>query len=1164
MRFHFAVRLLVGLLAALSFFSFLSTIAPSARAQLVSPELMKKAQSQHSIRVIVQLAISDTRDAWVESDMLQSIRRAAIAEAQDKVRSSLLGAPLKVRRIFEEFPFVVLETGTEGLRVLDSMQGLVIQVVEDQLHAPALAESVPLIQADQAWAGDFAALPLDGSGTVVAVLDTGVDKTHPFLSGKTIEEACFSSNDPISSASSVCPNGVESSFAEGSGVPCEMDGCEHGTHVAGIATGNGADGLVAPFSGVAKGAHVMAVQVFSTIDDSVVCSAFGFPAPPCPLVFTSDVMAALQRVFDLRNSYNFGAVNVSLGGGKFTSPCDNDPIKQMIDSLNAANIPTVVASGNNGFTNALSSPACISSAVSVGSTTDGSGGITADTVSLFSNSASFLSLLAPGYLITSSVPGGGYGDFAGTSMAAPHVAGAFAILKQALPTATVSQMLSALNTTGLPVRDTRNGITKPRIQILNALAQLPTIQFSSATYSVGENGNTATITVTRTGLTSDVSTVQYSTSDGSATAGSDYTAKSGTLVFGAGVTSQKFTITLTPDTIDEANETVNLTLSNPVGSILGDQSTAVLTITDNDAGGALRFSAATYSVSESGRVATITVTRSGGSASGVTVDYATSDGTATVGSDYTATSGTLTFAAGQTKRTFTVPIIDDTIDESNETVNLTLSNPIGGATLTTPNTAVLTIVDNDTGGALRLSAASYTVSETGGSATITVTRKGGTASGVTVDYATADGTATAGSDYMATSGTLLFNVGETSKSFTIPVLDDALAEGNETVNLSLTNPTGGATLGSPKTAVLTIVDDEVSLQFSAATYTVSESGSRATITVRRSGPTSPVVGVTYVTTDGTATAGSDYTATSGTLTFAAGQTSKTFTVPIINDTIDEADERVNLTLSNPTGGAQLGPQSTAVLTITDNDAGGALRFSAATYSVSESGGVATITVTRSGGSASGVAVDYATSDGTATAGSDYTASSGTLIFAAGQTSRTFTVPIIDDTIDEANQTVNLTLSNPIGGATLITPNTAVLTIINNDITNVRGVYALSDSSSLTLTFCTQLFDGTFDASGTINISTQNSRNFSGTSTIFFVNIATIKLAGTLSGTVNPDGQLNGTFSFSSSLPPSSTIVARGNGTLAGSFADDSLTTQIAGQVTTGDTCQITGTLTGTR
>jgi Subtilase family/Domain of unknown function (DUF4214) len=335
--------------------------------------------------------------------------------------------------------------------MLDSMRGVVTRVHEDALVAPALAESGPLVGAPAAWNVGF-----DGTGSAIAVLDTGVDKQHPFLAGKIVDEACFSSAVPNTSLST-CPNGLEEQIGPGSGVPCTFAGCHHGTHVAGISAGNGAE-AVQPFSGIARGAQIVAIQVFSLLTTAQACDG----APPCLRAFTSDLIAGLERVYILRASHKFGAVNMSLASGQFSTNCDGDPIKPMIDTLRSVQIATVTAAGQEGLTNALAYPGCVSTAISVGSTTK------SDTISSFSNVAAFLSLFAPGSSITSSVPGGDFARLSGTSMASAHVAGAFAILKQAVPGASVSQMLQALQVTGRPITDV-TGITKARIQVDAAL-----------------------------------------------------------------------------------------------------------------------------------------------------------------------------------------------------------------------------------------------------------------------------------------------------------------------------------------------------------------------------------------------------------------------------------------------------------------------------------------------------------------------------------------------------------------------------------------------------------------------------------------------------------------------------------------------------------------------
>ena len=427
----------------------LVTAAGSATAGEIPAALYDKARAQASVRVIVQLRVATIPEGHLESTNAVASQRQGIAARRSKLMTDLAATRHRMIREFETIPFVALEVGPDALLVLEASPD-VVGVEEDYLLRLLLSQSVPLVGAPQAWAAGF-----DGTGTAVAILDSGIDKTHPFLAGKVVEEACFSSNGS-------CPNGLTSQIGSGAAAPCTYSpsDCFHGTFVAGIAAGAGVS-----FSGVAKGAQLIAVQVESRQTGS---SCTGGP-DPCARSFISDLVMGLERVFALRNLYAIAAANVSVGSIELasTSPCDsgivNAMVKGTIDNLRSVGIATIIASGNDSFINGIEFPACISTAISVGATTK------ADVVWPLSNSASFLSLLAPGVSITSSVPGGGFTSGQGTSFAAPHVTGAWAVLKQKKPTATVTEVLNALTSTGLPITDPKNGIATPRIRVNQAL-----------------------------------------------------------------------------------------------------------------------------------------------------------------------------------------------------------------------------------------------------------------------------------------------------------------------------------------------------------------------------------------------------------------------------------------------------------------------------------------------------------------------------------------------------------------------------------------------------------------------------------------------------------------------------------------------------------------------
>jgi hypothetical protein len=397
------------------------------------------------------------------------------------------------------------------------------------------------------------------------------------------------------------------------------------------------------------------------------------------------------------------------------------------------------------------------------------------------------------------------------------------------------------------------------------------------------------------------------------------------------------TLTYTPASHASGTATITIALMDNGGTANGGidtSATQTFNINVLD-GGSLQFSASFFSVSESGGNALITVNRIGGTAGEARVDYASSDGSAVAGQDYTATSGTLTFANGVSTQTFSVPIINDALHESNETVNLTLTNAGGSGSLGSPATASLSIVDNDPSPILSINDVQVVEGNSGTTnAVFTVTLTGATALTATVSFATANNTANF-SDYQPTAGQLSFSPGETTKTITVAVIGDTINEPNETFFVNLNTPTN-ATL-SRSTGVGTILNDDTpTLRFTALDFPIAENSASGfvTVSVVRSGDTSGAATVDYRTTDtdtftvgcadtvnnlGSAYGRCDFATVVGTFRFAASETMKSFDVPIIDDSYHEGNETFNVVLSNPTG-ATLGSPSTATVTIIDNDA----------------------------------------------------------------------------------------------------------------------------------------------------------------------------------------------------------------------------------------------------
>ena len=447
----------------------------------------------------------------------------------------------------------------------------------------------------------------------------------------------------------------------------------------------------------------------------------------------------------------------------------------------------------------------------------------------------------------------------------------------------------------------------------------PQISIAS-TASVSESEASVTLNVTRSGATATTVSVNYATANGTATAGSDYTATSGTLTWLPSDPDVKtVTVPIANDSAYEGNEAFNVTLSNPTGGATLGTDTSTVTIADDDAAPSIALTSTVAAIGEGVAAINVNVTRTGESLLIHQIDYATVDGTAFAGSDYTATLGTLTWLPGSPDtKTISIPIANDALYEPTEAFAVVLSNPTGGATLGS-NAETINIADDDPAPQVSI-ASSASVSESQSSVILNVTRSGATATTVSVSYSTADDTAAAGSDYTAASGTLSWQPADPdTKSISVPITNDSTYEGNEGLKITLSNPTGGATLAND-VATITIVEDDSPPEVSIApTVAVNESQSTATLNVTRSGATATTVSVNYATSNGTATAGSDYATALGTLTWLpTDPDTKAITVLLTNDTAVEGNETFSVVLSNPTGSATLGT-SVSTVTIDDDD-----------------------------------------------------------------------------------------------------------------------------------------------------------------------------------------------------------------------------------------------------
>lgn len=440
-------------------------------------DVLARALEKSAVVQVIVVLDTDSSEAPIDSFQPRSlVLDAPFALQQADVSRRLRSQGFRVKRSFRTLPALVTEVDKAGLVELRNTPG-VRDVLLDELHFPTLNGTIPIIKA-----GTLHQIGIEGAGYAVAILDTGIERSHPMFAdgngnSRVVAEACFSSNvSSVSSrAESLCPNGQGTQFGEGAAADCSgTSGCGHGTHVAGIAAGSAVTLGGTELVGVAPASDIIGIQVFSEFTGPTDCAG----SPPCVASYGSDQLAALEWLLmqDQSQGGNLkvASANMSLGGGSYQAACGTY-IASGIDALWAVGIPTVIATGNDGYSDRVSGPACYDRAIAVGATTDG------DLVASYSNAAADLvDLYAPGSSVIAAGLNGGYVAKSGTSMATPHVAGAWALLRDAGAGdgtgAGLEATLSIVQQTGISISSRQNagdlGYAHPRIDLSAALERL--------------------------------------------------------------------------------------------------------------------------------------------------------------------------------------------------------------------------------------------------------------------------------------------------------------------------------------------------------------------------------------------------------------------------------------------------------------------------------------------------------------------------------------------------------------------------------------------------------------------------------------------------------------------------------------------------------------------
>lgn len=707
--------------------------APTSWPKLYAPHIAERVERNEPVEVLVLL--DDAAEEVAErqenartpqlflakgADYQQRLekRKSRMRALKQGVAAAVADADLQVKAEFSVLPVMHVRVSSSRALAKLAGNGKILSIDENRANKAFLAQSLPLIGRNNTQIASAG-----GAGTTVAVLDTGVDYTRSAFGG-------------CSAPGGACKVVYAQDFATTDNA---RDDNGHGTNVAGIVLG------------VAPETKIAALDVFR----------------PDGYAYTSDIINAINWCVTNKATYNIAAINMSLGGGKYTAPVNPiDSWGVAIQRAVDAGIVVVAAAGNEGYSNGMGTPAAYANVVSVGAVYDANlGGIgwgsctdaatAADKVTCFSDSASFLTMLAPGAIITAADV-----IMGGTSQASPHVAGAAAVLRGPYPSDSVSQLVTRLKS-GKTVTDARNGLSFPRLDLPAAIGNQSGYTLVANVLPVASGQVAPAGGVYRAGT----SVTLTATSN----AGYAFTGWSGAC---AGTTA-------TCTVVMDANKTVAANFTASVTPLTNGVTVSSLAGAEDS----LRH----FAIDVPSGQSSFTVKTSGG-----TGDV-----------DLYVRRGSLP--------TTTAYDCSPYITGNNETCTFTL--PTAGRYYVSVHgyaaySGVSLLAGYTTAQTVQLQAVGYVISEGGGAVKIPVLRQGGTTGKVTVNYATVSNTAKATSDFTSKSGTLTWLAGDAAaKYIAVPIVNNTIKEGTETFTVQLSSPSG-AVLGSNKVAVVTIIDND--------------------------------------------------------------------------------------------------------------------------------------------------------------------------------------------------------------------------------------------------------------------------------------------------------------------------------------------------------------------